>query len=90
MNPLMKIYLYENWCEDLVEKNEFAKNYGTFIGAFSNIEMARAITGEGTTNIETSTEEFEESLDMVRRRIEEEEKKKKQGSPQRHRRQVIV
>jgi hypothetical protein len=90
MNPLMKLYLYENWCEDLVEKNEFAKNYGTFIGAFSNIEMARAITGEGRTNIESSNEDFNlEDLENIRNQSVGKIDKKK-DEKQRHRRQVVT
>jgi hypothetical protein len=86
MSPLTKLYLYESWCEDLVEKNEFAKNYSTFIGAFSNIEMAKAISGEGVMNIDTSSEEFEESLEMVKKDIE----KKQDTKPEIHRRRRII
>jgi len=90
MNPLMKLYLYENWCEDLVEKNEFAKNYGTFIGAFSNIEMARAITGEGRTNIQSSSEDFDlEELENIRNHTVKKIDNKKE-EPRRHRRRVVT
>ena len=65
MSPLTKLWLYESWCEDLAEKNEFAKSYGTFIGAFSNLEMARAISGDNVTTIESSDEDMDGSMDMV-------------------------
>ena len=89
MNPLMKLYMYENWCEDLAEKNEFAKNYGTFIGAFSNIEMARAITGEGQTQIQSSNEVFDlAELENIRNHMPVKVEKKEE--PKRHRRRVVT
>ena len=75
MNPLTRLWLYESWCEDMAEKNEFAKSYGTFIGAFSNLEMAKAISGEGVTKIETSDEDMEGSMAMVLQDIKKPKRK---------------
>lgn len=57
--------MYESWCEDLYEKNEFAKNYSLFIGSFSNAKMAQDIMQREKPTHASSDEDFEESTRMV-------------------------
>lgn len=70
MDPIQKIWMYENWLADQNEQAELAKNHAYLLASFWNPEAVKQILGEG--NVHTSTdEEFEESSEMVRRMNEQ-------------------
>lgn len=65
MDPVQKLWMYENWLEDQNDKAELAKNHAYLLGSFWNPEAVKQLTQEG--NVHTSTdEEFEESSKIVR------------------------
>jgi len=65
MDPVQKIWMFENWLADQNDDVELAKNHALFIGAFINPEATKQFVGEGNVHISTD-EEFEESSRMVR------------------------
>lgn len=80
MDPMVRLWLYESWCRDLQEKNEFARDYSILIGSFTNSEMARQMIKRENPDFESSPEDFEKSTQMVladREKQTAEEKKKR-------------
>jgi hypothetical protein len=65
MDPVQKLWLYNNWIADQNEEAELAKNHAYLLASFWNAEAVQQILGDD--NVHTSTdEEFEESSKMVR------------------------
>jgi hypothetical protein len=65
MDPIKKLWMFYNWVEDQKEKIEITKNHAYLIGSFINPEAVKKLMGEGNT-IQSSEEEFEESIKMVK------------------------
>ena len=40
MDPLLEMWLWESWCQDLNDKNEFTKAFTILGGSFVNPDMA--------------------------------------------------
>jgi hypothetical protein len=68
MDPMLKLWMYESWCQDHIDKNEFAKQFSIFLGSFFNPEAAQQML-KGDV-IESDDEEFEQSWSMVTKDIE--------------------
>lgn len=65
MDPVQKMWMFENWLADQGDDAELAKNQALLIGSFINPEAVKQMVGEGNVHISTD-EEFEESSRMVR------------------------
>ncbi len=65
MDPIQKMWMYENWIADQNEEAELAKNHAYLLASFSNPEAVKQILGEGNTHTSTD-EEFEESTQMIK------------------------
>lgn len=64
MDPVLKIYMYEQWLGDHRDEAELAKNHAYLLGSFWNPEAVKQLMND---NVHESTdEEYEESLRMVR------------------------
>lgn len=63
--------MYQSWLRDLEEKHDMYKDYATYLGSFSNLEMAQKIVGG--KKIETNDADFEESWKNVLKEDEKEE-----------------
>lgn len=61
MDPIEYLWLYESWCRDLEEQNEFAKSYAILTGSASNPEWARRIIKSENPDFESSDEAYEET-----------------------------
>ncbi len=61
----MWVWMYESWCRDLEEKNEFAKSYTILQGSFVNPEMARKMIDRENPDFETSDEDFEKLSQQI-------------------------
>lgn len=87
IDPITKLWLYESWQQDLIDQNEFAKNYSIFVGSFSNPKMAQQILSSERpeNNSVSSDEDFEESTNMVIRDRERYLKKLGKGKQTRRR-----
>jgi hypothetical protein len=65
MDPVQKIWMYENWIADQNDDAELAKNHAYLLASFWNPEAVKEILGQGDVRVSTD-EEFEETSRMVR------------------------
>ena len=65
MDPVQKMWMYNNWIADQNDKAELAKNHAYLLASFWNPEAVKEILGEGNVH-ESTNEEYEESLRIVR------------------------
>ena len=74
MDPVQKLWMYQNWLADQNDQAELAKNHAYLLASFSNPEAVKEILG---ANVHSSSEaEFEESARMVKefnKNLEEQE-----------------
>ena len=64
MDPVQKLWMYENWLADQNEQAELAKNHAYLLASFWNPEAVQSILGGNV--YDTTEEEFEESTRIVR------------------------
>lgn len=65
MDPVQKMWMFENWLADQKEEAELAKNHAYLLASFWNPEAVKQILGEN--NVHSSTdEEFEESTRLIK------------------------
>lgn len=64
MDPVQKLWMYENWVADQKQNAELAKNHAYLLASFWDPEAVQNIIGGNT--IETTDEEFEDSSRIVR------------------------
>lgn len=64
MDPMEKLWLFHSWAHDNNLELASLKDQAIFIGAFSNLEMAKQML-KGPT-FESSDEDFEASFNYVR------------------------
>ena len=64
MDPVLKIWLYEQWLGDHRDDAELAKNHAYLLGSFSNPEAVQKMMNENVH--ESSDEDYEESLRLVK------------------------
>lgn len=76
MDPVQKIWMYENWIEDQNDKAELAKNQAYLIASFWNPEAVKDIMQKGNVSVSTD-EEFEESCRLVKEQNQLIDKSKK-------------
>lgn len=84
MDVSIWLWMYQSWLQDLEDKQEFAENLGTFVGSFSNSEMAKKIIKSKTPDYQMD----EKSFDKISRDIHESSKKELEQK-QRRRRRVL-
>jgi len=65
MDPVQKIWMYENWLADQNDQAELAKNHAYLLASFWNPEAVKQILGDGNVHVSTD-DEFEESTQIVR------------------------
>jgi hypothetical protein len=64
MDPVLKMWLYEQWLGDHRDDAELAKNHAYLLGSFFNSEAVQQLLNDNVH--ESSDEDYEESLRMVR------------------------
>ena len=64
MDPVQKMWMYENWVADQMDVAELARNHAYLMGSFWNPEAVKQLVG-GDKHISTE-EDFDESSRMVR------------------------
>lgn len=90
MDPVQKIWMYENWLGDQNDDAELAKNHAYLLASFWNPDAVKQILGDGNAYA-SSDEEFEESSNMVRElnlKSQLQNLKKENGS--RHRKRRLI
>jgi hypothetical protein len=68
LDPMLKAYMYEQWCRDEEEKHELSRLTAILTGSFTNPEAAKKMLGvrSGDTVVhESSDEDFEKAWEMV-------------------------
>lgn len=66
MDPVVKLWMFENWVADQIDDAELAKNHAYLLGSFWNPEAVKKLMGDsGNTHISTD-EEFEASTQLVK------------------------
>jgi hypothetical protein len=71
IDPVMWLWMYESWCRDVEEKNEFAKSYAILQGSFVNPDMARKMIKSENPDFESTDEDYEK---LSRQMIEDNRK----------------
>jgi hypothetical protein len=71
MDPITRMWMFNNWLEDTNENVELFKHHGYLIGSFFNPEAVKSLTGGGNS-YSTSDEEFEQTSKMVSDAIQKE------------------
>ena len=87
MDPIQKIWMYENWLADQSDQAELAKNHAYLLASFWNPDAVKQMLGEGNVHISTE-EEFDESTRMVKE-INAKMDSKKNNKPKRRKRRLI-
>jgi hypothetical protein len=92
MDPVQKVWMYENWLGDQNDDAELAKNHAYLVASFWNPEAVKQILGDGNQHMSTD-DEFEESSRMVRemnmKAFQTQQVKQEQGSPRRRKRRNL-
>ena len=65
MDPVQKLWMYENWLADQIDKVELAKNHAYLLASFSHPEAVQKILGGGNTH-ESTDEELDETSKIIR------------------------
>ncbi len=65
-------WYYAGWIQNKEDEANKLKDFGTFVGMFSNPELAKKISTAEDHTIEVSDEEFKQSFDYVENMIKEE------------------
>jgi len=63
MDPVRKIWMFEQWVGDHRDDAELAKNHAYLLGSFSNPEAVQQMMNDNVH--ESSDEDLEESMKMV-------------------------
>jgi predicted RNA-binding protein with PIN domain len=87
MDPVQKMWMFENWLGDQLDKSELAKNHAYLLASFDHPDAVKQIMGEGNVHM-SSDEEFEESSRMVQEINEKSEKMTKDKPIKRKRRKI--
>lgn len=65
MDPILRVWMYCNWLEDIKEKIELTKDHAYLIGSFTNPEAVKKLLDDSNNTITSSDEDLEESSNMV-------------------------
>jgi hypothetical protein len=65
MDPVQKMWMFENWLADRGDDAELAKNHAYLVASFDHPETVKQLVGGGNIH-ESTDEDFEESSRMVR------------------------
>jgi hypothetical protein len=77
MDDVTRQWYFYNWLEDQNEEGKKMKDFGCFIGSFTNAEMARKIHGsDGDKRYDLDDDEFDKSLEFVKESLEKIDKEK--------------
>jgi len=65
MDPVQRMWMFNNWVADQNDDAELAKNHAYLLASFWNPEAVQQILSDDNKH-ESSDEDYEESLKMVR------------------------
>lgn len=67
MDPVQKIWLYENYIADQADQAELAKSHAYLLASFSHPESVKKILGTGGDIRSSTDEEFDELSELIRK-----------------------
>ncbi len=67
MDPIEKLWLYESWMHEIELEHELHQRTAILTGSFSNPQAAQDYVKQLNPDFALTDEEFDESLEMVRR-----------------------
>jgi hypothetical protein len=80
MDPVMKMWMFNNWIEDYNDEYKLLENQGYLIGSFINPEMVKKILGKDAKTFAASDEAFDKfSKELFAKNREEEKPKKRRA-----------
>lgn len=59
------MWMFYSWIADKKETHELFKDYGTYVGSFSNPEMAKQVWNSQNPQYSSTDEEYEQSIKNV-------------------------
>lgn len=65
MDPITKLWMFENWQADQIDNAELAKNHAYLLGSFWNPEAVKKLMGDDNSHI-SSDEDLKKSMKMVK------------------------
>lgn len=65
MDPIKKMWMFNNWAEDQSDTIELAKNHAYLLGSFWNPEAVSKLVDDGNT-YKSTDEDLEKSMEMVK------------------------
>jgi len=66
MDPVQRVWMFNNWIADRNEQAELAKNHAYLLASFWNPEAVNKIMNQDTSAIVATEEEYEEATRMVK------------------------
>ena len=87
MDPVQKIWMYENWLSDQNDQAELAKNHAYLLASFSNPEAVKDILGEGNMHVSTN-DEFEDTSKLIKEMNQLQDQKSNKSLHRRKRRTI--
>jgi len=85
MNPLLYLWMYESWIQDLREDNESKRTYAILTGSFANMELAKKMIDKENPTFQSSDEDFEETYRMIEEDVANKESKTRRRAKKRKR-----
>ena len=85
MDPIKKLWMFNNWIADQNDEVELAKNHAYLLGSFWNPEAVRKMRGQDGTTYKSTEEDFDKSTEIVERQIKIE---KEQSNKKRKRKKI--
>jgi hypothetical protein len=89
MDPFVKLWWFEHWSNKIVTELENYKSLAILVGSFSNLEMAQKMVKKDNPDFQSSEEDVEKSMKMIREYKSEEEIQQATTPPRRRRRKVV-
>lgn len=75
INPVQKLWMFNNWIADQNDDVELAKNHAYLLGSFWNPEAVAKLRKEGDRTYTSTEEEFNKSTEMVERQLKMEQER---------------
>jgi hypothetical protein len=67
IDPVMRAWMFFSYLQDREDEREMLENQAYLIGSFTNPELVRKMLGDGAQSVSTSDEDFEKTLEMIRK-----------------------
>lgn len=70
MDPIKKIWMFNNWIADQNDEIELAKNHAYLLGSFWNPEAVQKLRGSDGSVYTSTDEEFDKSTAIVEKQLQ--------------------